>query len=92
MSTFKNKSSTEVNESHTNFESETDSDFYDDCDKEESDDEDDFSSARIRSWRAGYFTPRIFEFNTPSGINRKYSTLKINLRWNFLKCYSIKVC
>jgi hypothetical protein len=54
---------------YMNFGSESDSDFYDDCNKEESDDEDDYSSAQIRTWRASYFTPRIFTFNSQSGIN-----------------------
>ena len=61
MAAFKNKPSTEVNEIYTNPESDSDSDFYDDCDKEESDDEDDYSFT--------YFTPRIFEFTSQGGIN-----------------------
>src|ERR1700722_8849419 len=60
MATFKNKPSTEMNV-YTNPESDSDSDFYDDCDKEESDDEDDYSFT--------YFTPRIFEFTSQGGIN-----------------------
>src|ERR1700722_7813348 len=61
MAAFKNKPSTEVNEIYTNPESDSDSDFYDDCDKEESDDEDDYSFT--------YFTPRIFEFTSQGSIN-----------------------
>src|SRR3984957_18135787 len=60
MATFKNKPSTEMNV-YTNPESDSDSDFYDDCDKEESDDEDDYSFT--------YFTPRIFEFTSQGSIN-----------------------
>src|ERR1700722_11216236 len=69
MAAVKNKPSTEVNEIYTNPESDSDSDFYDDCDKEESDDGDDYSFTRNRSWRTGYFTPRIFEFTSQGGIN-----------------------
>ena len=44
MAAFKHKENTQVNEIHTNIESESDSDFFDDSSNEESDDEDDLSA------------------------------------------------
>ncbi len=57
-----------MNEIHTNVESESDSDFYDDV-MDESDEEDGYSSGRTRTWRTGHFTPHIFPFNSQFGIN-----------------------
>lgn len=69
MNSLKNKRSTEVNEIHTNVESESDSDFYDDDFMDESDEEDAYSCGRTRTWRTSHFTPHIFPFNSQFGIN-----------------------